>query len=400
MKIIHKPQPSSRSPRFVAETRQDSEIRFRRLFESAQDGILLIDAGTEKITDANPSFCELAGVTLREILGTTIGDFPPIAKLLKTGDILPLIKTQGFARYNNLQLETKAGRHIPVEFIGNVFPVGEKRMIQCVIRDNTQNEFHESEIQTHNGTDKKRSEMRAAELEDANKELEAFTYSVSHDLRAPLRHIMGFVEILLRDASGELSAPHQHHLATIAAAARRMAVLVEDLLVFSRISRSEMKKSVVSLGLLLKEALNDLREETKGRNIKWIIHELPSVMADPSLMRQVLVNILANAIKFTSKRDQAVIEIGCDTSQPGEKILSIWDNGIGFDSKYSRKIFGVFERLHDGTEYEGTGIGLALVQRLIHRHGGRAWATGEPGNGATFYLSIPSPLPKNEKTNT
>lgn len=251
-----------------------------------------------------------------------------------------------------------------------------------------------------NGTDSRRDRLRAAELEDANKELETFTYSVSHDLRAPLRHIMGFVEILQRDAAAELSPAHQHHLTTIAAAAHRMAVLVEDLLVFSRISRSEMKKSVVSLGLLVKEAMSDLREETAGRNIQWIIHELPSVKADPSLMRQVLVNILANAIKFTAKCEEAVIEIGCDVSQPGETILFIQDNGIGFDPKYAKKIFGVFERLHDGTEFEGTGIGLALVQRLIQRHGGRAWAKGEPGKGATFYISIPSTNQNDEKPNT
>ncbi|MFZ4774268.1 MAG: sensor histidine kinase [Terrimicrobiaceae bacterium] len=251
-----------------------------------------------------------------------------------------------------------------------------------------------------NGSKSRGAQLRAAELEDANKELEAFTYSVSHDLRAPLRHIMGFVEILQRDAASELSPTHQHHLATIASAAHRMAVLVEDLLVFSRISRSEMKMSHVSLGQLVKEAMNDLREETTGRRVKWIIQELPEVMADPSLMRQVLVNILSNAIKFTSKCEEAVIEIGCDLSRRGETILFIRDNGIGFDTKYAKKIFGVFERLHDGAEFEGTGIGLALVQRLIQRHRGRAWATGEPGKGATFYISIPSTTQKYEKLNT
>jgi light-regulated signal transduction histidine kinase (bacteriophytochrome) len=200
---------------------------------------------------------------------------------------------------------------------------------------------------------------------------------------------MGFVEILEKETADKLTDSHRRHLFTIGGAARRMAELIEDLLAFSRIGRSEMQKAGVDMLALVMEALDDLHHETKDRLISWKIHDLPMVTADRSLMRQALVNLLSNAIKFTSKRSRAVIEIGTEPGRPDEDTIYIRDNGVGFNPRYSQKIFGVFERLNNADEFEGTGIGLANVQRIIRRHGGRVWALGKVDSGATFYFSLP-----------
>ena len=226
-------------------------------------------------------------------------------------------------------------------------------------------------------------------MQAANEELEAFSYSVSHDLRAPLRHVVGFVELLQQDAGPSLSEKSLRHLTTISESAKRMGDLIDDLLAFSRVGRSEMQKTEVNLDELVRETLGDFQAETKERNIAWTIHPLPAVRADRALLRMVLVNLISNAVKFTGARAEAKIEIGCAPDGNGETVIFIRDNGAGFDPKYAGKLFGVFQRLHSQDEFEGTGIGLANVQRIIHRHGGRAWAEGVVDGGATFYFSIP-----------
>jgi light-regulated signal transduction histidine kinase (bacteriophytochrome) len=208
-------------------------------------------------------------------------------------------------------------------------------------------------------------------------------------LRAPLRHVLGFVELLQKDAGPSLSETNLRHLTTISQSAKRMGNLIDDLLVFSRIGQSEMQKTDVNLDQLVRETLGDFQAETKGRNIVWKIHPLPPVRADRALLRMVLVNLISNAVKFTGARAEARIEIGCAPSGDGETVIFIRDNGAGFDPRYAGKLFGVFQRLHSHDEFEGTGIGLANVQRIIHRHGGRAWAEGAVDGGATFYFSIP-----------
>src|SRR5271165_5732445 len=230
---------------------------------------------------------------------------------------------------------------------------------------------------------------RTAQLQNVNEELGAFSYSVSHDLRAPLRHVVGFVELLQRDAGLSLSGKSLHHLKTISESAQRMGDLIDDLLAFSRIGQSEMQKTEFNIEELVRETLGEFRAETKERNIAWTIHAMPAVWADVALLRLVLVNLISNAVKFTGGRTEARIEIGCAPSGNGETVIFIRDNGAGFDPKYTGKLFGVFQRLHSQDEFEGTGIGLANVQRIIHRHGGRAWAEGVVDGGATFYFSIP-----------
>ena len=231
-------------------------------------------------------------------------------------------------------------------------------------------------------------EKRSGELEAINKELEAFAYSVSHDLRAPIRHIAGFTELLQKNAASVLDERSQRHATMILESAKRMGNLIDDLLAFSRIGRAEAHKTMVSLQQLVQEAQSEVAQETDGRNINWKVGKLPACYGDRSMLRLALINLIANAVKFTRTRPQAEIEIASTNHNPDQIVVSIKDNGVGFDMKYVNKLFGVFQRLHAPEAFEGTGIGLATVQRIVHRHGGRVWAEGLVDGGATFYFSL------------
>jgi len=220
------------------------------------------------------------------------------------------------------------------------------------------------------------------------KELEAFSYSVSHDLRAPLRHVLGYVEMLAQEAGDQLSEEGRRYLKTITDASKEMGELIDDLLAFSRMGRVEMRETSVELDALVQKTLRDLQSTTSGRNIVWKIPPLPVVQGDPAMLKQVLANLLGNAVKYTRPRDSAQIEFGCAGKEDGRIILFVRDNGVGFDPQYAHKLFGVFQRLHRADQFEGTGIGLANVRRIIARHGGRTWAEGEVNEGATFYFTL------------
>ena len=226
-------------------------------------------------------------------------------------------------------------------------------------------------------------------LQAANKELEAFSYSVSHDLRAPLRHIDGYAALLSKTAGESLNDKARRYLQTISDSAKQMGQLIDDLLVFSRMGRQEMLRSTVNLNQLIKTVIHDLRLDLQGKTISWTIRVLPDVPGDPAMLRQVFANLISNAVKFTATRPEPHIEIGALQRTPGEMTLYVRDNGVGFDMQYVNKLFGVFQRLHRNDEFEGTGIGLANVRRIIHRHGGRTWAEGALDHGATFYVSLP-----------
>jgi len=369
---------------------EEPEISYKRLFESSQDGIFVLDFNTRRIVDVNPGICLLTGLSRSRLIAANPESIAPLRALFRSdGSFFEEIKADPIFRRENLSMENRDGLHIQVEAVCNMFHFEGREFIQCNLRDVTQHRLAEDQVRRLNETLEQRVAARTCELEGANRELEAFTYSVSHDLRAPLRHIMGFVEILEKEAADKLTDAQRRHLLTISGAARRMGELIDDLLAFSRIGRSEVQKVGVDMLTLVMEALDDLRHETKDRIISWKIQDLPMVTVDRSLMRQALVNLLSNAIKFTSKHSRAVIEIGTEPGRPDEDTIYIRDNGVGFNPRYSQKIFGVFERLSNADEFEGTGIGLANVQRIIRRHGGRVWALGKVDSGATFYFTLP-----------
>jgi light-regulated signal transduction histidine kinase (bacteriophytochrome) len=228
---------------------------------------------------------------------------------------------------------------------------------------------------------------RSSQLEASNAELEAFSYSVSHDLRAPLRHIEGFTDLLRRGVVAQ--EQQQHHLQRISEAAVRMGRLIDDLLTFSRMGRAELRRVPLRLDRMVDDVRADLAPEIEGREVVWQVHPLPEVLADPDLLRLVLYNLLSNAVKYTRGRQPAVIEVGAETGA-NEVTVYIKDNGVGFDMQYVDKLFGVFQRLHHADEFEGIGIGLANVRRIVNRHGGRTWAVSVLGEGATFYISLPA----------
>jgi signal transduction histidine kinase len=239
---------------------------------------------------------------------------------------------------------------------------------------------------------------RAAELVAANKELESFAYSVSHDLRAPLRHLVGYSELLQKQASNSLDDKSQRYLQTILEAGKRMGNLIDDLLAFSRIGRTETKATAVDLQQLVADVVSEIGTQTKGQDISWKIGSLPVCYGDRALLKLVLVNLLSNAVKFSGTRCPAKIEIGAVDGNADKSEIFVKDNGVGFDMQYVDKLFGVFQRLHRADEFEGTGIGLATVQRIVHRHGGTVRAEGMLDHGATFYFSLPKAKHPIERT--
>lgn len=265
----------------------------------------------------------------------------------------------------------------------------EKHLIYATARDVTVQKEAQDQIM-HLNDDLR---THSAQMEVLNKELESFSYSVSHDLRAPLRHIDGFVKLLDKTSKEKLDERSQRYLNIIADATRQMGALIDDLLVFSRMGRAELRQTKVASDSLVHEAMDVVKGEVENRHVNWKLEPLPEVTADPAMLRQVWINLIANAVKYTRPRDPAEIEIGTRDSNNGEFIFFVRDNGVGFDMQYAHKLFGVFQRLHRADEFEGTGIGLANVQRIVHRHGGRVWAESKLNEGSTFYFS----LPKREK---
>jgi hypothetical protein len=271
---------------------------------------------------------------------------------------------------------------------------GKPRQYIAIRADITERKKAEEAVRQMNTELERRVAERTAQLESANRELEAFSYSVSHDLRAPLRAVDGFSQAVIEDFAALLPEEGQRQLQTIRYSAQRMGTLIDDLLTFSRLSRQALAKRAVDNNSLVRTALRELGEPWADRQVVVEIADLPACQGDPSLLKQVWLNLLGNALKYTRKREPAVITIGCEQGAAGPVVYYVKDNGTGFDMRYAGKLFGVFQRMHRMEDYEGTGVGLATVQRIVHRHGGRVWAEAEVDRGATFRFTLEPETPR------
>lgn len=365
-----------------------SEERYRSLVELSPDA-LFVEINSRIVFINSAGVRLLGAATSEQLVGHEVEEFigpedRPVARrrfqqLHEQGKAVPFLE-QTLIRVD--------GTPVAVEIAAAPLVFAGQAAAQVIAHDIRERKRAEEEIRTLNTDLEQRVRERTVELEAANKELEAFSYSVSHDLRAPLRHIEGFVEILTASTTDALDEESHHHLETIAESAKQMGRLIDDLLTFSRTARAELTKGKTDLGTLVAAVIRDLAQEIGERDVAWAIQALPEVEADPALLKQVLLNLIGNALKYTRTRNQTKIEIGCSGTE-SEHIIFVKDNGVGFDMRYAHKLFGVFQRLHRASDFEGTGVGLANVRRIIHRHGGRTWAEAELNKGAAFFFSLP-----------
>ncbi len=358
----------------------------RSLIEASLDPLVTI-APDGKITDVNNATEKATGRSRQQLIGTDFSDYFTDPGKARAG--YEQVFREGLIRDYELEIRRRDGHLTPVLYNASVYRDEAGRVIGvfAAARDISERKRAEEEIRKLNEELDERVRRHAAELEATNKELEAFTYSVSHDLRSPLRHIDGFSKLLLEEYSADLPEGARRHLSRIRDGTRRMGMMVDDLLNLTRLGRKELSMQLTGLSSLLEEAIRDLQPEMAGREIEWRIGKLPFVECDPGLVKQVFANLLSNTLKFTRTRERAVIEVG-ETTQDGRTVIFVRDNGVGFSMKYVDKLFGVFQRLHRPEDFEGTGIGLATVLRIVRKHGGRVWADGELNKGATFYFTL------------
>jgi len=364
-----------------------SEGQYQLLFERNPLPMWVYDPATLRFLTVNEAAIRHYGYSRREFLGMTIKDIRPAEDVpalladVKANRSTPTVTSVWRHR-------KKDGTLIDVEITSHEFQFGEHKTKLVLAKDITEQLHAEAQVCQLNEELEERVSERTAELTAANKELEAFSYSVSHDLRAPLRAIIGYSQLVLEDYAVRLDTEGQRLLGVIAAEALRMSQLIDDLLTFSGLGRQRVQMTDVDMTALALSAFQSLIATHLPKAPELNIKTLPPARGDSAMLRQVFVNLLDNAIKFSRVRKDATIEIGgsCDQDQ---NVYYVKDNGVGFDEKYIAKLFGVFQRLHAEEEFAGTGVGLALVQRIILRHGGKVWAESKLGEGATFYFAIP-----------
>ena len=358
----------------------------RSLIEASLDPLVTIGPDG-KITDVNAATEKITGHSREELIGTDFMDYFSEPDKAKAG--YQKVFRDGFVHNYALEICDKDGHLTPVLYNASIYrdEAGQVIGVFAAARDITDRKRAEEEVRTLNAELEQRVVQRTSQLEAANKELEAFSYSVSHDLRAPLRAIDGFSRVILEDYTTKLDDEGKRYLNIIESNTKKMGQLIDDLLVFSRLGRQEIRVSEMNMGKLAKAVSEELKLAVPERKLKFTINTLIPAQGDQAMIRQVFVNLLSNAVKFTRPKERAVIEVD-GRSQGNENVYTVKDNGVGFDMQYVNKLFGVFQRVHSAEEFEGTGVGLAIVQRIIHRHGGRVWAEGKVNEGATFYFTL------------
>ncbi|MEQ1860647.1 MAG: PAS domain S-box protein [Chthoniobacteraceae bacterium] len=369
---------------------RDSENRLHRSIEESPIP-MIIHGEDDRILLLSKGWTKFSGYTIDDL--PTISDWTEKAYGARTGtmkayidDLFAIGETVANGEF---EITARDGSKRIWDF--QTTPLGElsegRRVLLSLAVDVTDRKQAENDVRQLNAELEQRVADRTAALKAANKELEAFSYSVSHDLRAPLRAVDGFSQAVLEDFGSMLPEEGQRYLRTVREGAQKMGMLIDDLLTFSRLSRAPLRRKNVNTGAMVRSVLDDLSPQRKGRNIDLRITPLPECSGDPALLTQVWLNLLSNALKYTGRREVAVIEVGCERTPEGD-VFFVRDNGTGFDMRYAGKLFGVFQRLHRAEDYEGTGVGLALVQRVIHRHGGRVWADAAVDRGATFHFTL------------
>jgi PAS domain S-box-containing protein len=362
---------SERTAQLETHIRQlkESEEKFQKVFKASSSGMSITRLSDSTYLEVNDAFAELIGYSKEELIGSTSSKLGIVVNVNLREKVLAEIREYGFARHFEITVRHRSGRLIEVlSSTETILLNGEKYAINVLF----------------DITERKRAEE---ELKIVNNELEAFSYSVSHDLRAPLRAVNGYAQILMEEYGERLDAEAKIIIENIKKNGSNMGLLIDKLLEFSRLGRKEIQKSEIDLNVLFRKVVLEINQSMMHQ-AKMNIPSLPVVEADYSLLYQVVLNLISNAIKYSSKKEQPIIDIVVEKNNK-EIIFAISDNGVGFDMRYEDKLFGVFQRLHSTEEFEGTGVGLAIVQRIILKHGGRIWAKGELGRGATFYFSLP-----------
>ena len=376
-------------------TLQSPEEPYRILAEPMNEGAATLNAqGT--VLFCNRRFADMLQLPAERIVGASL------ASLLSPQEQPRFLEWIASAQQISVRGEAhflrSDGTLLPVQLSLSSIPLEEAEMGLCLVAaDLSDQKRAQEQIRKFSEELECRVAMRTEQLRAANVDLAAFNYGVAHDLRAPLRHIQGFSGILANDAGSTLSPDGRHALELIVRETSRMEKLLQALLGLSQVGRQTLHLKNVDLNSLVREVIESFASDVRGRPIEWRIGKLPAWQCDPVLMKLVYTNLLGNALKFTSGTPAAVIEVAAEPRDP-ETLLSVRDNGVGFNMKYADKLFGVFQRLHRQEDFEGTGVGLATVQRIIQKHGGRIWAEAEPDKGASFYFTLGSAARSEEKT--